>query len=322
MKPMIPLKVCISRAFLLVSLICASSVWAQSPKQTADASNEPGAPSIEISNVLFRYSEDMSILVIGLRGKLVPTSGHVVPDFNNPDSFVIAADGAQVCMSTAQLSSLMNTYLLGSPKAQIKNVRITAEGDHLVIKGTMKKGIHIPFEASAEPSISQDNRIRFDIKQMKSAKIPVKGLMDMLGLNISDLISQKGLTGLSVDKDSFLIDPQTALPPPQLRAKLSKVQVSGQNIVMLFGDGAPKFHRTQHARNFISLRGGNVRYGRDEMNDADIVMMDTTPADPFDFYLRQYKRQLAAGTIKATSNMAWRAYLPDFAKLSPASRQR
>lgn len=317
---MIPIKRMVGRVLLLCLTSCCWC-WAQDATRTADAGQNSDAPTIEISNVLFRYTDDLSVLIIGLRGKLVPTSGHSIADFNQPDSFVIAGDSAQVSLSTQQLSSLMNTYVLASPKAQIKNVRISAEGDHLVIRGTMKKALRIPFVANAEPSITQDNRIRFEIKEVKSAKIPLKGLMDSLGLSMSDLISQKGLTGLSVDKDSFLIDPQTALPSPQLRAKLSKVQISGQNLLLSFGDGAVKSARMQSARNFIALKGGTVRYGRDEMHDSDIVMIDTTPADPFDFYLRQYARQIAAGTVKATSDLAWRAYIPDFAKLGSGPRQ-
>ena len=317
---MIPIKRLVVCALLLF-LRCSCWGWAQDAKQTADPGHNSDAPTIEISNVLFRYTEDLSVLIIGLRGRLIPTSGHTVADFNQPDSFVIAGDSALVSLSTQQLSSLMNTYALASPKAQIKNVRISAEGDHLVIRGTMKKGLSIPFVANAEPSITQDNRIRFEIKEVKSAKIPVKGLMDSMGLSMSDLISQKGLTGLSVDKNSFLIDPQSALPSPQLRARLSKVQISGQNLLLSFGDGAVKSARMQSARNYIALRGGTVRYGRDEMHDSDIVMMDTTPADPFDFYLRQYARQIAAGNVKATSDLAWRAYIPDFAKLGPCPKQ-
>jgi hypothetical protein len=306
---------------LQLSLSCLGWGVAKAEKQTAETGGDASAPSIEISNVLFRYTDDLSVLIVGLKGKLIPTSGHAVADFNDPESFVIAADNALVNLSTAQLSSLMNTYLLASPKAEIKRVQIHAERDHLVIRGTMKKGLHIPFEATAEASITQDNRIRFAIRQVKSGKIPLKGLMDTLGLSLSDLVSQKGLTGLSVDKDSFLIDPQTALPAPQLRAKLSKVSITGQNLVLRFGEGTGKSDGSERTHNFIAMKGGRVRYGRDEMHDADIVMMDTTPADPFEFYLRQYKRQFSAGTIKATSSMAWRAYLPDYAKLNRSLRQ-
>lgn len=309
-----------------VAVALQLSLWwlgwgvATAEKEAAESGKNANAPSIEMANVLFRYSDDLSVMIVGLEGKLISTSGHAVADFNDPGSFVIAADWAVANLSTAQLVSLMNTYVLASPKAEIKRVRIDAEGDHLVIRGTMKKGLPIPFEATAEVSITEDNRIRFAIRQVKSGKIPLKGMMDALGLSMSDLISQKGLTGLSVDKDSFLIDPQTALPAPQLRARLSKVSISGQSLVLHFGAAGRKLDGGEGQHNFIAMKGGSVRYGRDEMHDADIVLMDTTPGDPFEFYLRQYKRQFAAGTIKATASMGWRAYLPDFSKINRSAR--
>jgi hypothetical protein len=272
-----------------------------------------------MSNVLFRYTDQVSVFIGGLQGRLQPTAGHPSVDFNHPESFVIAVQGARMSMTVNQLSALMNNYLLNSPKAQIKNVSITANGDHLVMKGTMRKGLHVPFEATVAVGITRDNRVRFDVQQMKSMKIPVKGLMDVLGVDLGDLISQKGLKGISVDKDSFLVDPQTAFPAPQMRGTLTGVQVSARGIVMVFGDGAPKLDKIQGSHNFIALRGGVLRYGRDEMSNADLTMLDTSPADPLDFYLRRYTRQLAGGTIKATNDMALQAYIPDFAKLDRTS---
>jgi hypothetical protein len=119
---------------LLARLICSGLAGAQGVQQTHAPGENSSLPAIEISNVLFRYTDDLSVLIVALQGKLITTSGHTVADFNHPESFVIAADSALVYLSTAQLASLMNTYLLASPKAEIKNVRISAERDHLVIR--------------------------------------------------------------------------------------------------------------------------------------------------------------------------------------------
>ena len=158
------------------------------------------APLIEMSNVLFRYSPALTVYVEALRGTLLPTAGHSVPSFNEPDSFVMGTDAAEMRMTTAQLSALMNAWLLRSPKAQLKNVRIEARGGHLLIHGTMKKALHIPFDATAEPGVSGDNRIRFKIGRVTAAHVPLKGMMDALGISMGDLVSQKGLHGISVDK--------------------------------------------------------------------------------------------------------------------------
>jgi hypothetical protein len=279
-----------------------------------EPANSQTNPTIEMANVLFRYSSDLTVYIVRLRGTLVPTQGHTVASFNDPSSFAVATDAAEMRMTTVQLSALMNSWLLRSPKAQLKNIQITAEGDRLLIRGHLKKGLHIPFNSTATVGISNDNRIRITVSKVKAADLPVKGLMDALGLSMADLISQKGLHGLSVDNDSFLIDPQTAFPPPQIRARISSVKISAQSLVLSFGQGAPTLH--QPWKNYIYMRGGSMEYGREEMFNSDLAMIDSTPADPFEFYLRDYWCQMVNGTIKATPDKALRIYVTDYSKLA------
>lgn len=276
------------------------------------------AVGIQMENVLFRYSPSLSVEVVALRGALIPTAGHEVPSFNNPSSFVVGSDAAEFRMSGGQLSGLMNSWMLRSPRAQLKDVRIEVEGDRLRIRGTMKKGVHVPFNATASVGVTPDNRIRITLEQVHAAKVPVKGLMDALGFTMENLLSQKDIHGLTIDKDSLLIDPQTAFPPPQIRARLTAVRLSGRNLILIFGQGAPKLS-LKGAKNYIAMRGGRVEYGREQMFDTDLTMIDSTPADPFDFYLRAYWCQMVAGTIKPQPNQALRIYVPDYAKLPRGS---
>lgn len=313
---------CASKQFILLvlfapSLLTPYSAWTQADRKIESQKTQAVGPAIEMSNVLFRYTDQITVLISSLRGKLVPTKGYLLPDFNHPDSFVIEVESSQISMTTEQLAALMNGRLLSSPKAQIKAVRILSEGDRLQIKGTMKKGLHIPFTAEAQVSLSGDNRIRFEIQQMKAGPAPIKGVMEAFGLQVEDLVSQKGMTGIAIDHDSFLVDPQTAFPFPQLKAKLTRVQVIGNKVIITSGAGSPKLGSQPH-RNFIALRGGNLRYGREEMHDVDLVLYDSTPEDPFDFFLGEYVRQFQSGYVKVTESMALRGYVRDFAKIGRA----
>lgn len=307
---------CIPAALLVLNLLAARGAGAEKPQAKPDA-QEHGT-GIEAANVLFRYSPDLSVYIVRLRGELLPTAGHSVPSFNDPASFFIATDAAEIRMTMAQLEGLMNGWLLRSPKAQIKHLRIRASGEQLVLDGTMKKGIPIPFYATATLGTTADNRIRITLQQVKAAHVALKGAMDALGMSLQDLVSQKGLKGMSVDADSFLIDPQTAFPPPQIRARLAGVRVSDQSIVITFGHGAPGLSNSL-AKSYIYLRGGSIRYGREEMTNADLMMIDSTPADAFDFYLRKYWCQMVAGDIKVTPDHAVRIRVPDYAKLKAGS---
>lgn len=297
--------------FLLVVPFCAAQKQQIAP-------HPQDAVGVEMAHVLFRYSASLSVDVVALRGTLIPTQGHEVPSFNDPSSFVVGTDAAEMRMSAAQLTALMNTWLLRSPQAQIKDVRIEIEDGRLHIRGTMKEGVHVPFEATATPGLAGDHRIRITLEQVHAAKIPMKGLMDALGFSMENLLSQKGLQGLSVEKDSFLIDPQTAFPPPQIRARLTGVHIAGSSLILTFGQGAPKL-ATKGGKNYMALRGGSIEYGREEMFDSDLTMIDSTPGDPFDFYLEKYWCQMVAGTVKLQPNKALRIYVPDYAKLPRGS---
>lgn len=300
---------------LLLQLVLTPALYPQTQTSRQQASpNQQQAPSVEISNVLFRYSPQLTIHVIRLRGKLQPTQGHSAPSFNDANSFVIASDAAEIRVTTAELAALMNSWLLASPKAQLKDIRIDTSGDRLVISGTMKKGVHVPFRSTATATVASDNRIRIDVHDMKAARLPVKGLLETFGLSLDNLISQKGLKGVSVDGDSFLIDPQTAFPPPQIRARVSKVEVVPGALVLLLGQGAPVLDHPP-GRNYIAIHGGNIQYGKEEMFDSDLVMVDSTPADPFEFYLDRYWCQMVAGNIKVTPRRGLRILTPDFSKL-------
>lgn len=298
-------------SLLLSSVVCSAQTNQPAPQKVG----------IEMANVLFRYSPTLSVTVVALRGGLVPTPGHSVPSFNDPASFIVGTDAAEIRMSAAQLTALMNTWLLRSPKAQLKAVRVQFAGEALRIRGTMKAGLHLPFDATSDLGLTADNRIRLTLRQVHAAKLPVKNLMDALGFSMENLISQKGLHGLSVDKNSFLIDPQTAFPPPQIRGRLSSVRIAGGSLVLSFGRGKPRLNRNLSG-NYIWMRGGRVEYGREQMLDTNLLMIDSTPADPFDFYLAQYWCQMVKGVIKAQPDQSLRVLVPDYSKLPPGSCRR
>ena len=298
------------------ALSCAVLFPEDAETEQPSPANQPTEPvSIEMANVLFRYSPELTVSIVRLRGTLAPSQEHTAVSFNDPASFLVQAASAEMRMSMTQLSALMNSWLLRSPKAQLKNVSISAQGDKLQVRGTMKKGLHIPFNSIATVGISSDNRIRIAVEKVKAADVPVKGLMDAMGMSLDDLVSQKGLHGLSVDKDAFLIDPQTAFPPPEIRARLAGVKVAGQTLLITFGDAAPKT-APRPWRNYMAMRGGTMQYGREQMYDSDLTMIDSTPGDPFEFYLSKYWCQMVAGTIKAQPDKSMRVYVPDWSKMA------
>jgi len=53
-----------------------------------------------------------------------------------------------------------------------------------------------------------------------------------------------------------------------------------------------------------------MEYGCEEMFDSNLTMIDSTPTDLFEFYLREYWCQMVAGTIKVPPDKSIRVYVP------------
>lgn len=64
--------------------------------------------------------------------------------------------------------------------------------------------------------------------------------------------------------------------------------------------------------NYLFFQGGVIRFGKLTMRDADLVLIDSDPRDPFDFYPEKYSVQLVAGYSKITSSGGLRTYMPDY----------
>jgi len=65
----------------------------------------------------------------------------------------------------------------------------------------------------------------------------------------------------------------------------------------------------------MAYRGAQLRFGKLTMSDADLVLIDMDPQDPFDFFLEHYKEQLVAGYTKTTPDFGLRVFMRDFNKV-------
>ena len=110
----------------------------------AQAAGPAGASEIQMRNVNFRLARDIILEVHTLRGRLQRTKPEVPVTFDDSESFIVEIDSAQVAIAPASLTALMNSYVLAYDGAPIKHV-VTIEGDSLIQKGTINKGVDLPF---------------------------------------------------------------------------------------------------------------------------------------------------------------------------------
>ena len=269
----------------------------------------------EMHNIRYRFTGDVAVRIYDLEGALLPASGHALAVFDEPPSFQINIRSAKISIATDQLAKVLNQHVFAGNDAPLKELSITAQDQLLKIKGKLHSKGDVPFETEGSLSPTSDGKVRVRAQKIKAAHLPVKGLMDLLGLKIEKLINTEKVRGLRVEGDDLILDPEQLFPPPQIRGKLSDIKIQGNQLLMVFGSKSSSDLLYQGGGNYMAFRGGQLRFGKLTMNDSDMVLIDEDPKDPFDFFLDHYKEQLVAGYSKNTMQDGLRVHMPDYAKL-------
>jgi hypothetical protein len=293
----------------------------QVPCQNADTPAEshesvPAETLIEMVNVDIHLDPQLILHIRHLAGKFLSTRKGQPPTFDDKLSYIIAIDSGEIGVSMASMTHAMNTYLFGEPDAPLKDLQLSAEGSQIRQKGTLKKGIGIPFEMLGTIGATPDGKIRIHPTEMKVEHLPVKGLMKLFGLDMAKLINTRNTRGVSMDDNDIILDPARMLPPPRMRGRITAVRVQGNELVQIFGKETRGLAAEKPRSNYMAYRGGILRFGRLTMNDVDMQLIDADPKDPFDFFPDHYNEQLVAGYSKTTASGGLRVYMPDYNKIS------
>jgi len=284
------------------------------------ASGHAGAVGIQMKNVNFRLADDIVLEVRTLRGQLQRTKAEIPVTFDDSESFTVEIDSAQVAITPESLTALMNSYVLAYEGSPIKNISVRTDGNRLIQKGTVHKGVDLPFEIRGSLSATEDGNIRVHADKILSGHIPLKGLLHLFGEDLSKLINQKAERGMKIVGDDIILNPQTLTPPPHLKGRVTQVGITGGKIVQVFDSGrhpAP-LKPPLDANGYIYHRGGILRFGKLTMNDADLEIVGDRPGT-FDFFQREYLKQLVAGYSKTTPAKGLVAHMADYSRFRPHS---
>ena len=221
-------------------------------------------------------------------------------------------------MTTDSLANVLNQYVFAASDAPLKGLSVTAEGNTLKVKGKLHSKGDISFETVGTLSATPEGQIRIHTEKVRAAHLPVKGLMDLLGLKIADLINTKKVRGVRSEENDLILDPEQILPPPHIEGRITAVRIEGNQIVQVFGNKLKADSTPAFSGNYMAYRGAQLRFGKLTMSDTDMILIDMDPKDPFDFYLDHYRDQLVAGYTKITPEFGLRVFMRDFNKLHKA----
>jgi hypothetical protein len=280
----------------------APATKAPEAKTAAPSPAPAGSVGIQMRNVNFRLANDIALEVRNLRGELTPAKPGEPVTFDDPASFRVAIDTAEVAITAEAMTALMNSYVLAYPGSPLHNVTLSIEGNKVVQRGTVHKGIDLKFEIEGSLSTTADGNIRMHAEKIKAGHVPVKGLLHLFDENLSKLVNSNSGRGMRVEGDDIILLTSTLTPPPHRDGMIARVAIQNGKIVQYFDSGKhlaalnPPFATGA----YIYHRGGVLRFGKMTMNDADMQIVGDRPGF-FDFFQKEYSKQLVAGYSKSTA---------------------
>ena len=160
-----------------------------------------------------------------LRGKLVPTREGNIPWFDDPSSFVVKIDQGEIAMTPASMTSLLNKYVFNGPDAPVEDVKIEIRDGHIHQEATLRKKVKVKSMVEGDLSVTPEGDIRLHPDKIKAEGLPVKGLLDLFDIELSEMIKSQASKGVSLDKNDFILDPERLLPSPKIAGRVTAVRL-------------------------------------------------------------------------------------------------
>jgi len=94
-----------ARAVLTACIVCMSLV-----SYSQQQSSENGHVRAEIRNVMYHFTDSVSVHIVRLEGELVPVGKPGLPVFDDANSFAIEIRSAEISITTEALANALNQY--------------------------------------------------------------------------------------------------------------------------------------------------------------------------------------------------------------------
>lgn len=146
---------------------------------------------------------------------------------------VSSIDHGRIIVSGESLGRIFDQKMQKSGERKISDLRVETKGNHIAISGKVHKVIGVPFTIEG-PVDSPDGRsLRLHAEKVKAAGFPIKGLLDMVGVELGSMLNPGSKNGVVIKDDDLYFQPEKL---GHVRGHILHVQVSGDNLIVDFGE--------------------------------------------------------------------------------------
>jgi hypothetical protein len=281
------------------------------------ASGPDTVTQVAMRDVNFYVMPNAALRIRKLRGTMRSLQGGPVL-FDDKHAFVIHMNYAEIGLNGTDITTLMNDYIFAYPGAPLKRLHVHTSGSQVVQTGIMHKILDIPFEITADVSVTPEALIR--LRPVKTKILGVDGdkLMRAFGLSLQKILDLSKAKGVTVKGNDLFLDPVMILPPPAIEGHITAIRVEGDELVQTFGtlaESTPLPQPDTSASAYIFFKGGTLHFGKLLMLDAEMQIVDLRPTGWFSFDLDMYKDQLVAGYERTLPDLGLEVHMLGLEKL-------
>ena len=282
------------------------------------ASIQDSVTQVSMRDVNFYVMPNAALRIRNLRGTMRSLKGGPL-EFDDKNSFIMHLTYAEIGLNGTDITTLMNNYIFAYPGAPLKRLRVHTSGSQLVQTGIMHKILDIPFEITADVSVTPEGLIRLHPVKTRILGVDGNSLMRAFGLTLQKILDLSKAKGVTVKGNDLFLDPLVILPPPAIEGHATAIRVEGDQPVQTFGtvtEPTPLPPPDTSASSYMFFKSGTLHFGKLLMLDAEMQVVDLRPSGFFNFDLDKYKDQLVAGYERTLPDLGLEVYMLGLDKLS------
>ncbi len=262
-----------------------------------------------LRNVRFHWSPKVYVDANTLNASAVPTKGDVV-NFDNPYSFLVNVGESDITILPEVLEGMFNESVFNYPTSKMRDLNVEIvkiEKKHKIkLGGSLSYLLWIPFEMIVNLDIDKTtNTLVMTVDDLDVfGVVPATGLIKIKPFNLEKLLTLPKNNHLNVVDNKIMIKPFGLFPAPRINGQFEKLEVNSSHVVL--GFASPKevdeSFGNEQTQNAILLKGGTSQFGRLQMANTDIKVMDKDTSDTFVFNLDKYYGLLSSSDIKMNTD--------------------
>ena len=273
--------------------------------------------AIRLRDVRFKWSEKVYIDARDMSVRAVSENPDGVVDFDSLHAFHLEIERSVVAIRPDVLEGMFNESVFNYPGSRLRQLKVKlgkddSGRDAVVLSGLLDMGLWIPFKMTTRLSVDTvTNTLVIQVDNVKAFKIlPVTKLLRWTPLHLERLVSVPPNKSLRVDGNRLMLKPLALFPPPRISGKMVAVELDSNVIRLSFAGSAVRAPGSREPH-YVYLSGGTSRFGRFQMQDTDVLIVDADTTDTFGFSLMHYAEMIPRSRVRMPDMRSARIVMPD-----------